>query len=149
MIDLDSSGPPDSTGKQDVQGDLDQVADPISHHSYLTIPSVSSYPLEAHPFTMCGMPTEDGKVTFLMKVRDGKSSLVFIRGTSEQLTSSLSLLGFTKKLADQISGTDTPEKIATYVDGPYGTSTSMNSFSTVLLIAGKRSLCLVVDSSRF
>ncbi len=39
---------------------------------YLMMPAVANLPFEAHPFTLCGLPTANGRVQFLMKARDGK-----------------------------------------------------------------------------
>jgi ferric-chelate reductase len=109
----------------------------------LTVPGVSSFPFEAHPFTIASIPQDndadltkaisrsenssqegDAKVS-----RDEGNELVFFVKTKE---------GFTRRLRDLASygSSDNGIPLPVYVDGPYGSPPDLNAFRTVILIAG-------------
>lgn len=86
-------------------------------HAYVILPTVSTLPTEAHPFTIASIPeaSEDSKdrdVVFLIRGREG----------------------FTGRLRDlAANGTCT---VPALVDGPYGCPPDLTRFSTCILIAG-------------
>ncbi|KAI0068942.1 hypothetical protein BV25DRAFT_1817865 [Artomyces pyxidatus] len=90
-------------------------------HAYVILPTVSTLPTEAHPFTIASIPNSvDGTLGA------GEKDLVFIiRGRS----------GFTSRLRDYAiqKGSHT---VPALVDGPYGCPPDLTSFSTCVLIAG-------------
>ncbi|KAJ9098104.1 hypothetical protein QFC21_004433 [Naganishia friedmannii] len=103
-------------------------------HLYLMMPSISTIPFEAHPFTIQGTPVtegpEAGKVSLLIRVRDG----------------------FTKRLLAK--GHDST-KTAAYMEGPYGGSVDLRHNDTVVVVVGGSGVtyglaCLysVIDAAR-
>ncbi|KAF8665715.1 hypothetical protein AX16_000165 [Volvariella volvacea WC 439] len=86
-------------------------------HAYLTIPSISTIPTEAHPFTIASIPERDG---------NEDASIVFlIRRRS----------GFTGRLRDYVAQHGSCS-LPAYIDGPYGCPPDLKAFSTCILIAG-------------
>lgn len=88
-------------------------------HVFLTLPGVSALPLESHPFTIASIrePTPEGHKN---------QPLVFIIRAMN---------GFTRHLYDYaVSNPGKPA--AVLVDGPYGRPPSVNTFSSVVLLAG-------------
>ncbi|KAH7105303.1 ferric reductase NAD binding domain-containing protein [Auriculariales sp. MPI-PUGE-AT-0066] len=95
-------------------------------HAFITVPGISAYPLEAHPFTIATIPdpptresTDSGsqrEVSFIIRGRKG----------------------FTGKLRNQAAmSRQTGRNIVNvYFDGPYGVPPDLSSFSTAVLIAG-------------
>ncbi|KZV96012.1 hypothetical protein EXIGLDRAFT_833941 [Exidia glandulosa HHB12029] len=90
------------------------------HHVYVTIPAVSRWPLEAHPFSIATHPREQ-------QVNDGNGRRVVLVIRPQG--------GLTKRLADYLQ-IGVPRELTLLVDGPYGTPPSVLSYSTVILIAG-------------
>lgn len=87
-------------------------------HAYVVLPSVSSLPMEAHPFSIASIPEprDDG----------GETDVVFlIRGRT----------GFTQRLRNYTvnNGMGT---VPALLDGPYGHPPDLLPFSTCILIAG-------------
>ncbi|KAI0049652.1 hypothetical protein FA95DRAFT_1488950 [Auriscalpium vulgare] len=90
-------------------------------HAYVTLPTISTFPTEAHPFTIAtiadsvkGEERVDGKdVVFLIRARNG----------------------FTRRLRDYAAENGT-SSVPALVDGPYGCPPSLASFSTCVLISG-------------
>lgn len=87
-------------------------------HAYVTLPTISKSPTEAHPFTISSIPepingTDDREVVFLIRAR----------------------AGFTKRLRDHAvrHGSCT---VPALLDGPYGYPPDLRPFSTCVLIAG-------------
>ncbi|KAJ9117430.1 hypothetical protein QFC22_004280 [Naganishia vaughanmartiniae] len=84
-------------------------------HVYLMMPSISTLPFEAHPFTIQGTPvtegSEAGNISLLIRVRDG----------------------FTKRLLAK--GHDST-KTAAYMEGPYGGSVDLRHNDTVVVVVG-------------
>lgn len=95
--------------------------------AYLILPTVSTLPFEAHPFTiasydahMPGSKEEEDKVPRMWK------DVVFLINIRE---------GFTKRLGEAaIKG----EKVTALIDGPYGPAPQDDHFDTIVLIAGTR-----------
>jgi len=85
-------------------------------HAYVTLPSISNLPLEAHPFTIASVP-EAGK--------SEQKLVMIIRGQK----------GFTKKLVNYASG-KRYGYVRALIDGPYGCPPDLRTFSTCVLIAG-------------
>ncbi|KIM25520.1 hypothetical protein M408DRAFT_315075 [Serendipita vermifera MAFF 305830] len=89
-------------------------------HVFLILPGVSNIPFEAHPFTIANIPDRDGKGK--KKVTD----LVFYIRAMD---------GFTRKLHDYAAAHQ-GSTVSAFVDGPYGVPPPVNTFTTVVLIAG-------------
>jgi ferric-chelate reductase len=83
-------------------------------HVFLTLPGVSAVPFESHPFT-------------ISSIRDDKNQeLVFTIRAMD---------GFTRRL--YAHAVENPgQSVTVLVDGPYGTPPAVNTFSTVVLLAG-------------
>ncbi|CCA71399.1 hypothetical protein PIIN_05339 [Serendipita indica DSM 11827] len=90
-------------------------------HVFLTLPGVSKLPFESHPMTLANIPDtdEDGK-------QAKSTDLVFYIRAMD---------GFTRKLYEYAINND-GKAVTTLVDGPYGTPPDVNSFTTVIFIAG-------------
>lgn len=90
-------------------------------HAYVILPSVSTLPTEAHPFTIASIPKK-------LEGTDDKEVVFLIRGRS----------GFTRRLKDHASrngeGSNT---VPALLDGPYGCPPNLNTFTTCVLIAGE------------
>ncbi|WRT67595.1 uncharacterized protein IL334_004567 [Kwoniella shivajii] len=83
-------------------------------HAFISAPSISGMPHESHPFSIANVPTESANDTiFLIRVHTG----------------------FTKKLRTALSS-DLTTSVPLYIEGPYGYAHSLDSYSTVLLLAG-------------
>ncbi|KZS97904.1 hypothetical protein SISNIDRAFT_423350 [Sistotremastrum niveocremeum HHB9708] len=90
-------------------------------HAYLIMPSVSTIPTEAHPFTIASIPEAlDGT-----QGPKEKEIVFLIRGRN----------GFTGRLREHASlqGVGT---VTALIDGPYGCPPNLKQFSTCVLIAG-------------
>ncbi|WWC70536.1 uncharacterized protein I206_104487 [Kwoniella pini CBS 10737] len=83
-------------------------------HAFISAPSISGMPHESHPFSIANIPTETAnEAYFLVRVHTG----------------------FTKRLRTALSS-DLNTDIPLYIEGPYGFAHSLDSYSTVLLLAG-------------
>ncbi|KAJ7083231.1 iron reductase [Mycena epipterygia] len=118
--------------------------------AYLSIPSVSAKPWEAHPFTIASIdgdiprPT-DSQLSSRDESFDKENSVESVAVTAETLSApgySKKLVfllrvhtGFTKRLLAAAS-TSTNETFGAYVDGPYCLPPSVRGFGTVLLLCG-------------
>lgn len=92
------------------------------HHVYVTIPAVSHWPLEAHPFSIATHPLE-GQT----EDPDGRRVILIVRPRE----------GLTRRLANRLERqTEGREELTLLVDGPYGSPPSIISYPTVVLIAG-------------
>ncbi|KAH9855455.1 iron reductase [Lenzites betulinus] len=112
--------------------------------AFLTMPGVSSFPLESHPFTIAsvdaryqltGLPktpviADQEKVSAKGKENAGTDAtpywkeLVFLVNVRE---------GFTRRLGEIAKR---GEKVKVLVDGPYGFSPNLDNDETVVLVAG-------------
>jgi ferric-chelate reductase len=88
-------------------------------HVFLTLPGVSALPFESHPFTIASIrePTADGykshPLVFIIRAMNGLTRHLYNHAVSH------------------------PGKpVTVLVDGPYGRPPSVNSFSSVVLLAG-------------
>jgi ferric-chelate reductase len=88
-------------------------------HAFLSLPGISGLPFESHPFTIASIrePTVD---------RDRNHPLVFIIRAMD---------GFTRHLYNY-AVTHPSKPVTVLVDGPYGRPPPVNSFSSVILLAG-------------
>ncbi len=94
-------------------------------HAYVTLPTISRIPLEAHPFTIASIPgksradvpddSEDNQVVFLIRGRSGMTGRLRHFATRENLSTF---------------------SIPALVDGPYGYPPDLLTFTTSILIAG-------------
>lgn len=110
---------------------------------YLTVPSVSRFPFEAHPFTIASidsdlflLPHETDKTSSDHRTKEVLAEnsptvgspfwkeLVFFINVRRGFTSQL------KKAA--VKGT----KVKVFVDGPYGIPPDLRTYNTTVLIAG-------------
>ncbi|KAH0828736.1 hypothetical protein J3R83DRAFT_3157 [Lanmaoa asiatica] len=92
--------------------------------AYLTMPSVSRLPFEAHPFSIASADS----VLFAPDTKIAEDSygkeLVFLIGVKN---------GFTRRLKDVAAR---GERVKVYIDGPYGKGVNLGCYNTSLLIAG-------------
>ncbi|KAG2095879.1 FAD-binding domain-containing protein, partial [Suillus discolor] len=101
--------------------------------AYLIMPSVSTLPFEAHPFTIASF---DSSLLSTPSAEDQSSAEV--TGSSAPFWKELVFLvnvqgGFTKKLKEVAAK---KEAIKVFVDGPYGPSPDLGSYDTCVLVAG-------------
>ncbi|KAG2151649.1 ferric reductase NAD binding domain-containing protein [Suillus bovinus] len=101
--------------------------------AYLIMPSVSTLPFEAHPFTIASF---DSSLLSTASAEDRPSRDV--TGPSAPFWKELVFLvnvrgGFTKKLKEIAARKET---VKVFVDGPYGPSPDLSSYDTSVLVAG-------------
>ncbi|KAG2072161.1 hypothetical protein BDR04DRAFT_1153676 [Suillus decipiens] len=101
--------------------------------AYLTMPSVSTLPFEAHPFTIASF---DSSLLLTPSAEDQSSGEVL--GSSVPFWKELVFFinvqeGFTKKLKEVAAKKET---VKVFVDGPYGPSPDLGSYDTSVLVAG-------------
>ncbi|KAI5117834.1 hypothetical protein M0805_003311 [Coniferiporia weirii] len=95
-------------------------------HAFLTVPSVSRSPLEAHPFTIASLDAPDGgevDLKLIIRARTGFTRRLYdytVRASSEAPLSNEAL----------------ECRVSAYIDGPYGSPPSVNTYPNVILIAG-------------
>jgi ferric-chelate reductase len=110
---------------------------------YLTIPSVSSFPLEAHPFTISTVDSvsdveEEASVA---DEKDSNSSPPSTLAKSQEGHARMKQLiflvrvrtGFSRRLLRAAGGDNT---FRAFLDGPYSSPPLLRGFETVILIAG-------------
>ncbi|KAG2057927.1 hypothetical protein BDR06DRAFT_987850 [Suillus hirtellus] len=102
--------------------------------AYLIMPSVSTLPFEAHPFTIASF---DSSLLSSTASAENQSSAE-VTGSSAPFWKELVFLvnvqgGFTKKLKEVAVKKET---IKVFVDGPYGSSPDLGSYDTSVLVAG-------------
>ncbi|KAG1804325.1 ferric reductase like transmembrane component-domain-containing protein [Suillus subaureus] len=107
--------------------------------AYLIMPSVSTLPFEAHPFTIVSF---DSSLLSTARPEDqsgsGENNGTQVLGSSAPFWKELVFLvnvhgGFTKKLKE-VAGTK--GKVKVFVDGPYGPSSDLGSYDTSIFVAG-------------
>ncbi|KZP33754.1 hypothetical protein FIBSPDRAFT_810265 [Athelia psychrophila] len=93
---------------------------------FLTVPGVSKFTHEAHPFTIASIEDHDN----MAPVKQTNELVFFINVQS----------GFTQRLAAHASRTTTNGNSSltskVYVDGPYGSAPDLRGFDTCVLVAG-------------
>lgn len=106
--------------------------------AFLIMPSVSSFPLEAHPFTIASVDSHyqlastktptiadaEKKFSDAAEVEPYWKELVFLINVRE---------GFTKRLA---AIAENGKKVQVLIDGPYGFMPNLDNDDTVVLVAG-------------
>lgn len=94
-------------------------------HAYVTLPSISRLPFEAHPFTIASIPTRSRNTN--VNSSDDNSVVFIIRGRS----------GMTGQLRQFAARENRfTVTVPALVDGPYGCPPDLLKFSTSILIAG-------------
>ena len=100
--------------------------------AYLIMPSVSTLPFEAHPFTIASFDSSLIQTTVPEDQSNSDMSddplwkeLVFLINVQE---------GFTKKLKKVAARKG---QVKVFVDGPYGPSPDLGCFDTSVLVAGE------------
>lgn len=110
--------------------------------AYLTLPAVSTFPLEAHPFTISTIDVpqiEDEKASDAGE-KDAESSASPIPETSTVIgMKKLVFLtrvrrGFSQRL---LHAARDNQRFRAFLDGPYSSPPLLRGYSTVVLIAGK------------
>ncbi|KAG1725634.1 ferric reductase NAD binding domain-containing protein [Suillus paluster] len=101
--------------------------------AYLIMPSVSTLPFEAHPFTIASF---DSSLLSTATAEDQSTSQVL--GSSAPFWKELVFLinvreGFTKNLKEVAARNGT---VKVFVDGPYGPAPDLGSYDTTVLVAG-------------
>lgn len=93
--------------------------------AYLIMPSVSAFPLEAHPFSISSIDS----VLFQPSTRESETAqwkeLVFLINVRS---------GFTKRLKDVAAQNQT---VKLFIDGPYGSAPDMDTYDTAIFVAGE------------
>jgi ferric-chelate reductase len=100
-------------------------------HAFLTLPGVSRFFFECHPFTIASIPDRDSNGN-----KKATDLVFYIRA----------MRGFTKKLQDYAAAHQ-GGTVSAFVDGPYGIPPPVTTFSTVVLIAGTYALSLLFSCS--
>ncbi|PFH49410.1 hypothetical protein AMATHDRAFT_147750 [Amanita thiersii Skay4041] len=109
---------------------------------YMTLPSVSAFPLEAHPFSIASV--NEAKTNELNgdcneKERSGKKLTFFIRVMD----------GFTKRLHNMATRSQTCRVL---IDGPYSSPPILRGYDTIVLLSGGSgvsfTLPLMIDTIR-
>ncbi|KAG2151663.1 ferric reductase NAD binding domain-containing protein [Suillus bovinus] len=107
--------------------------------AYLIMPSVSTLPFEAHPFTIASF---DSSLLSTPNTEDqsgsGEDYEPQVLGSSAPFWKELVFLvnvhgGFTKKLKEVAA---TKGMVKVFVDGPYGSSPDLDSYDTSVFVAG-------------
>lgn len=93
--------------------------------AYLTIPSISKYALEAHPFTIASV---DESSTFDGESGSAELEMLFIVQARD---------GFTSRLLHQTIATGGKMSVSTYINGPYGSPPDMFAYEKTILVAGE------------
>lgn len=109
--------------------------------SYLVVPSIAAFPLEAHPFTIVNAPSDRGSddddVTFLLRVRDGFTKRLFMAAQQQVQAADEKLDGRSLAIV---------RNLPIYIEGPYGAAKSSGHHDVALFIAGEsRSTFNVAD----
>ncbi|EIW62961.1 uncharacterized protein TRAVEDRAFT_113854 [Trametes versicolor FP-101664 SS1] len=120
--------------------------------AFLIMPSVSTIPFEAHPFTIASvdsryrlqgksMPME--RTDSLSTMNDRTDMPLIGIPASEELQFMINVReGFTKRLAQ---AAEMGRKVKVFVDGPYGFSPNLHGDDTVVLVAGGSGISLVLS----
>ncbi|KIJ04502.1 hypothetical protein PAXINDRAFT_22206 [Paxillus involutus ATCC 200175] len=104
--------------------------------AYIIMPSVSTLPFEAHPFSISSIDSS-------LFHRHGDNNSENSDGPTAAYWKELVFLvnvrgGFTKRLKEVAARNET---IKVFVDGPYGSSPDLGAYDTSVLIAGKVAGC--------
>ncbi|KAG1870853.1 FAD-binding domain-containing protein [Suillus subluteus] len=104
--------------------------------AYLIMPSVSTLPFEAHPFTIASF--DSSLLSTAKPEGSGENYETQVLGSSAPFWKELVFLvnvhgGFTKKLKEVAV---TKGKVKVFVDGPYGPSSDLGSYDTSVFVAG-------------
>ena len=103
--------------------------------AYLIMPGVSTFPFEAHPFTIASLDTAGdetrGKTT--PRIEDKEASAEIEPHWKELVFFINVHRGFTRRLRDVA---DKYGKAKVFLDGPYGNSPDLTGYDTSILIAG-------------
>ncbi|KAI5118220.1 hypothetical protein M0805_000716, partial [Coniferiporia weirii] len=89
--------------------------------AFLSVPGVSYFPLEAHPFTIASIDEP------ISAEGSDESELKFIIRTRH---------GFTRRLHDHAARAGGTCQISTFIDGPYGEPPALHTYPTFVLVAG-------------
>jgi predicted ferric reductase len=112
--------------------------------AYLIMPSVSTLPFEAHPFTIASFdssPLSTAKLEDQSESSENYKTQVLASGAPfwKELVFLVNVHGgFTKKLKEVAT---TKGQVKVFVDGPYGPSSDLSSYDTSVFVAGE--LCIV------
>ncbi|OJT02648.1 Ferric reductase transmembrane component 3 [Trametes pubescens] len=116
--------------------------------AFLIMPSVSTIPFEAHPFTIASVDSRYRLRGKSISRIDSLATLTDPRDMrdapeSEELQFMINVReGFTKRLAQ---AAETGRRVKVFVDGPYGFSPSLSGDDTVVLVAGGSGISLVLS----
>lgn len=107
--------------------------------AFLIMPSVSTIPFEAHPFTIASVDSRYrlrgksmSRIDSLATLTDPKD--MSDAPESEELQFMINVReGFTKRLAE---AAEMGQRVKVFVDGPYGFSPNLSGDDTVVLVAG-------------
>ncbi|KAH9950834.1 iron reductase [Amylocystis lapponica] len=100
--------------------------------AYITMPGVSRFPWEAHPFTIASI--DDGGRTGDEKEQEKNSGLEDVPAGWKELVFLINVRdGFTKRLA---RAAEKGDRVAVLIDGPYGFTPGLEGDDTTVLVAG-------------
>lgn len=89
---------------------------------FLTLPKISTLPIESHPFTISSLPSTENVNN------KGEKELVFLIKARN---------GLTGRLRDAAREMSSGRNVKVILDGPYGSPPDLSHFSTVMLFSGK------------
>ncbi|KAJ7697679.1 iron reductase [Mycena rosella] len=102
--------------------------------AYLSIPSVSATPWQAHPFTIASI---DGDIPRVIESESPSRDESFKESAQELVFLLRVHDGFTKRLLNAATSTNGANKtFGAYIDGPYCSPPSVRGFETVLSFCG-------------
>ncbi|KAL1942478.1 hypothetical protein VTO73DRAFT_6080 [Trametes versicolor] len=116
--------------------------------AFLILPSVSTIPFEAHPFTIASVDSRYRLRGKSISRTDSMATLSEAKDMrdapeSEELQFMINVReGFTKRLA-QVA--EMGQRVKVFVDGPYGFSPDLSGDDTVVLVAGGSGISLVLS----
>ncbi|KAI0633270.1 ferric reductase NAD binding domain-containing protein [Trametes polyzona] len=109
--------------------------------AFLSIPSISTLPFEAHPFTIASV---DSRYRLRSKSSAKNGANPNAMADWEELEFLINVRdGFTKRLA---KAAEKGEKVKAFMDGPYGFSPNLENDDTVVLVAGGSGISLLLST---
>lgn len=110
--------------------------------AYLIMPSVSAFPLEAHPFSISSVDSTlfQPGMRDVRAVRNGEAADMAEIARWKELVFLINVRGgFTKRLKDVAAQNET---VKCFIDGPYGSAPDMGAYETSIFVAGALSVQL-------
>lgn len=103
--------------------------------AYLIMPSVSKFPLEAHPFSISTIDSVLFNPFTRDSARNGEVGAIEHAAQWKELVFLINVRGgFTKRLRDVAAQNQT---VKLFIDGPYGSAPDMRAYDTCIFVAGE------------